>query len=361
MVRNIIFFILLAIFGVLLILVVGASRQPTTSSEKPSTDILTQLFSLSNNKSTNSTINISGNEIEQLNLQKDLEEEIQALGLTDHVSLYYSNINGGYNVNINADRSWIPASMVKAFVVVEAFRQRNLRIINFDSRVTIKEDNVVPTELELSDYQPLRAGVKATIRELIEAMVTQSDNTAYNTLLDVLDRRNITTTLRSLGLTNTVVGEKLSLSDDQYAIDTQVPGRQPNKTTAEDVGHLFNLLEAGKVIENFDEILAIFKNQKLKTMIPAMLPEGVVIAHKTGQWPPYYHDGGIVYKVGDPFVLVIFTDSNDPTIVAKLAKISYYKTRDVVLGAHTSSFPAIILEALNKVREIFESMRKHIR
>jgi len=359
MVRNIVFLILLTIFGVLLLLVVRSNTQPIIFGEKPIPNALVPISSLLNKGSINTIPNISGNEIEQLNLQKDLEEEILSLGATDNVSLYYKNINGGYEVKINADRSWVPASMVKAFVVVEAFRQKRLRIINFDSRVTIKEENVAPTELELADYQPLRAGVKATIRELIEAMIDQSDNTAYNTLMDVLDRRNITSTLRMLGLNNTVVGEKLSLSDAQYALDTLISGRQPNKTTAQDVGRLFALLEKGK-IEDFNEILSIFKNQKLKTMIPAMVPTNVDIAHKTGRWAPYYHDGGIVYKIGEPFILVVFTDRNDPNIIARLAKISYYKTRDV-LGIYTTSIPEMVLEVFHKAVSMFENIGKNKR
>jgi len=340
-------------------LVTNSNTQPIIFGEKPLTNALAPVSSLLNNGSIQTIPNISGNEIERLGLQKNLEEEIISLGATDHVSLYYKNITDGYEVKINAERSWIPASMVKAFVVIEAFRQKRLRIINFDSRVTVKEENVAPTELELTDYQPLRAGVKATIRELIEAMIDQSDNTAYNTLMDVLDRRNITSTLRRLGLNNTVVGEKLSLSDEQYALDTLVPGRQPNKTTAEDVAHLFALLEKGK-IENSDEILSIFKNQKLKTMIPALLPANVDIAHKTGRWAPYYHDGGIVYKIGEPFILVVFTDHNDPNIIARLAKISYYKTRDV-LGIYTSSVPEMVLEIFHKAVSMFEHIGKNKR
>lgn len=349
MVRNTIFFILLAIFGILLVLVVKSNTQPVAFGEKPVASALPPFSSLFTNGRTNTLI--PGKEIERLSLQKNLEEEISSLGATNNVSLYYKNINDGYEVEINADRSWVPASMAKAFIVVEAFRQKRLRIINFDSRVTIKEENVVPTEIELPGYQPLRAGVKATIRELIEAMIDQSDNTAYNTLIDVLDRRNITSTLRRLGLNNTVVGEKLSLSDTQYALDTLVSGRQPNKTTVLDFGYLFTLLEEKK-IENSDEILSIFKNQKLKTMIPAMLPANIEVAHKTGQWASYYHDGGIIYKIGEPFILVVFSDRNDPNVVTRLAKVSYYKTRDV-LGIYTRSMSEMVLEVFNKARDIF--------
>lgn len=344
--KNILFLILSAVFGFLLIVAIKINTRPITFGETPTARMgITSSTDGANTKPKR----ISPNEIERLNLQKDLTEEIDSLGVNGNVSLYYKNLEGDYEVEINAERPWIPASMVKAYIVIEAYRQKRLRVVNFDSRVTIKKENVVPTELEAQEYQPLRAGVKATIRELIEAMIAQSDNTAYNTLLDIFDRRNISATLRDLGLNNTVVGEKLSLSDEQYAQDTLVPGRQLNTTTVRDFGHLFTLLYEGK-IEDSSEILTIFKRQKIGSMIPALLPKGVEIAHKTGTWSPYYHDGGIIYKVDEPFVLVVFTNNNDPNVVAKLAKITYYKTRDV-LGVSITTPYGKILELTSTVRD----------
>lgn len=354
--RNILFLGLLAIFTILFALAFQVNSRPVSFAETPITTVLSVL---SQQKDSTKTTSLSGNEIERLNLTKDLGEEIAAQGVSDNVSLYYKNLNANYEVKINADRSWVPASMVKAYVVVEAYRQKRLRIIDFDSRVTIQENNVVPTEMEGIDYQPLRAGVKATIRELIEAMIVQSDNTAYNTLLDVLDRRNIAISIQNLGLTNTVVGEKLSLSDEQYAQDTLVPGRQPNRTTVTDFGNLFTQLYEGKIPDS-QEILTIFKKQKVNDMMPSLLPANIEIAHKTGTWAPYYHDGGIVYKPGDPFVLVIFTDANNPTLVARLSEISYYKTRDVVLGATITSLYGKILEILAQIKSAFAQVLKYL-
>ncbi len=318
MIRNILFLVLLASLGVLLFMTTkNTSSNLHSFAETPLPPV-------------------SSFEVERLHLLNDLTQEINAEGVTDNVSLYYKNLKNNYEVMINADRSWIPASTVKAYVVIEAYRQKRLRLINFDSRITIVSNNVVPTELEAPDYQPLRAGVKATVRELIEAMIAQSDNTAYNTLLDVLDRRNITSNLRRLGLTDTVVGEKLSLSNEEYQVDAAVPGRQLNRTTAHDLGRFFDLLYQNK-IDDAPEILNIFKKQKFKEMIPALIPPELIIAHKTGVWSPYYHDGGIIYKANEPYLLVVFTNHDDATTVSRLSKVVYYKSKDV-LGASTSKW-----------------------
>ena len=350
--RNILAFILLVSLVPLLVLAVQSNLQPLSFGKA----VVTIPQTMPSTKGKDEEQKIVVNEVEKLNLQNNLQAEIHALGVADNVSLYYKNLENGYEVTINPDRSWIPASMVKAFIVVEAFRQRRLRLINFDSRVTVRKNNVVPTELEVQEYQPLRAGVKATIRELVDAMIVQSDNTAFNTLIDILDRRNITSSLRRLGLNDTVVGEKLSLDDEQYQIDLLVTGRQPNRTTVRDFGRLFVLFYEGKIDDSV-EMLEIFKKQKLKNMIPGLLPSNIEIAHKTGMWSPYLHDGGIVYKPGDPFVLVVFTNTDNPDVIARLAKISWYKTRDV-LGLNTASLYGTIIEFVHWVSSLFEKALK---
>lgn len=262
-------------------------------------------------------------------LEKYLAVEAALLGVSDNISLSFKDFNSQQEIAINPSRSWIPASTIKSFVVLEAFRQKRLGRITFDQPITIQAQNVVPTELETDDYPKLREGVQATIRQLVEAMVVQSDNTAYNTLLDVLDRRKINATLQSLGLTETVVGEKLNLDNDQLAIDYQVPGRLPNTTTSKDLTTLFELLY-GQKLQDSEDMLAVFKMQKINNMIPALLPQNVTIAHKTGDWAPIYNDGGVVYKPDDPFVLSVFTNSNNPNVIAKLAQVAYYQSAQMV-------------------------------
>ncbi len=291
---------------------------------------------------------------EKEKLQQDLLDFLGSRGAVDNVSIFYRNLAKGYEISIAGDRSWVPASTVKAFVLVEAFRQKQLGLVNFDQRVIIKKENVVPTELEAVEYQPLRDGNRVTIRELVYAMTVQSDNTAFNALLDVLDRRNINNSLKKYGIVDTVIGEKLSLDDNQLAIDKEVEGRQENKTTASDLATLFTLIYQGKIPDS-EEILTIFKQQKLKDMIPAMLPDDVVVAHKTGFWSPYFHDAGIVYKQNEPYVLVVMTNLDGPHTVAEISKICYFKSvksieNNKVLGVKTfRQIEDFMSGALNKL------------
>lgn len=266
-------------------------------------------------------------EVKQANLERYLSVEAALLGVNDNISLYFKDIDK--EISIDSTRSWIPASTIKAFVLLETFRQRRVGLIDFDRQIVINAENVVPTELETDEFPILREGIRASIKQLVEAMIIQSDNTAYNTMLDILDRRNINPTLRSFGITETVVGEKLNLDDTQFQNDLAVLGRQPNTTTVKDLAFLFDLLY-NKQVSDADEMLSIFKRQKINNMIPVFLPEKTIVAHKTGSWPPLYHDGGVIFKPKDPFILAIFTNSNDPSVLAKMAQVAYYQNTDSV-------------------------------
>lgn len=264
-------------------------------------------------------------------LNKYLVVEAALLGITDNFSLYFKDLTRSQEVSIEPTRSWIPASTIKAYVALEAFRQRNLGIIDFNQQVSIKPENIVPTELETDEFPILREGTTVTIKQLVEAMIVQSDNIAYNTLLDILDRRNINSTLKNISITETVVGEKLNLDSNQFEQDLAVPGRQPNTTTVKDLASFFDLLYRKNIPNvNEDEVISVFKRQKINNMIPALLPQNIVVAHKTGDWAPIYHDGGLVFKPDSPFILAVFTNAGDPSIVSKMAQVAYYQSADVV-------------------------------
>ena len=334
--KKVVFLVIIGILGTTFIIY----TQPLYQTAKSQNYNQNKQVPLSQNSPTNIQImEITPTPPNQLSidkLQKYFTVQAALLGVDDNVSVYFKDFQTAKEISIDPTRSWIPASTIKAYVVLEAFKQKRLGLIHFDQTVRVKKENVVPTEMETDEFPRLLEDTVTTIKQLIETMITQSDNTAYNTLLDVLDRRNINATLKDIGITETVVGEKLNLDDDQFAIDVKVPGRQSNTTTVKDYATFFDLLYR-KQIPDAEEILSIFKRQKINNMIPAFIPQDTIVAHKTGDLAPIYHDGGIIYKPDEPFLLTIFTKSNDPNVLAQLSKVAYYKTAAVVGQASATS------------------------
>ena len=84
------------------------------------------------------------------------------------------------------------------------------------------------------------------------------------------------------------------------------------ETTADDVAEFFTRLHAGRLVspEADEAMLETLLGQERVDRIPAALPPGTRIAHKTGRLerPPISHDAGIVYAPAGPFVLALLTE-----------------------------------------------------
>ena len=90
--------------------------------------------------------------------------------------------------------------------------------------------------------------------------------------------------------------------EDQKAFDKGMN----NATTARALGVLMEKLAAGKAVsaKADGEMVAVLKRQKFNDGIPAGLPPGTPVAHKTGTITKIHHDAAIVYGPR-PYVLVL--------------------------------------------------------
>jgi len=151
-----------------------------------------------------------------------------------------------------------------------------------------------------SDAEVYKAvGRTMTLRELCEAMITASSNLAANLLIERLGVENIRRTVARLRATGMNVRRGV---EDQRAFDQGLN----NTTTARGLAVLLQKLASGQAVSaSADaEMVAILKRQKFNDAIPAGVPEGMPIAHKTGTITKIHHDAAIVYGPR-PYVLVL--------------------------------------------------------
>ncbi len=239
-----------------------------------------------------------------------------------HVSVYYFDDNPQNTVSFNSDKNWDPASTIKLYVAMYAFDQVSHGKISLDQLITVRDKNVAPSQSFPNGYPLLRTGDIVSVYELLDRMITQSGNTSYNTLLDLLGRQEITKYIHDLGLTNSSVGAKLNLDEDQQQYEAEALGYGPNLVTANDYAKAFILISGGRIPGSTD-LFNILSRQKFNNMIPALLPKNVTVAHKTGELDPYYHDGGIVTDSKRRYVLSVFSDMGDPDVVAHISNLIY--------------------------------------
>ena len=190
-----------------------------------------------------------------------------------------------------------PASMIKLFVMAKTMQDVHDGKLSLDEKITIKKKDAVGGAGVTTWYN---AGEQRTIEQLMTVMITDSDNTATNILIDRLGMQNINQYLQQQGFRDTVLVYKMMMGRK---------GKKKNLSSVRDIGSLFSRLYYHQLVgEQEDKLmLAILRQQHDKECFPAALPD-YEIAHKTGEVNDVYVDGGIFFGQQEDFVLVVLSN-----------------------------------------------------
>jgi beta-lactamase class A len=240
----------------------------------------------------------------------DLKVRVQQLigSRGAEVALVLRTLDGKDELLIDPDKAFHAASTMKVPVMIELFRQAEAGQLRLDEPLAIKNEfhSIVDGSVyqlsvgDDSDTEVYKAvGKTMTLRELCDAMITVSSNFAANLLIERLGVENIRKTVTRLGATGMNV---LRGVEDQKAFDKGLS----NSTTARGLAVLMQKIASGQAVspKADAEMVAILKRQKFNDAIPAGLPPGTPVAHKTGTITKIHHDAAIVYGP-HPYVIVI--------------------------------------------------------
>ena len=230
---------------------------------------------------------------------------------------------------INEEEEFHAASTMKVPVMIELFKQKEAGKINLnDSILLINEFKSIvdgsPYSMDIGDDSDDviygKINTKVTLKDLMYSMITVSSNLATNVLIELVDAKKVTATMRNLGADKI---EVLRGVEDQKAYDLGLS----NSTTAKDLLIIMKAIATNSAGSEADctEMVRILKDQQFNDIIPHNLPKDVAVAHKTGSITGVHHDAGIVYLPnGNRYVLVLLsknlTDFDKGT--AQLADIS---------------------------------------
>jgi beta-lactamase class A len=227
-------------------------------------------------------------------------------------AIYYRDLARPDSLVYNAATPFHAASTMKVPVMIELFKRVDSRTLSLDQTVTVQNSfsslaDGSPYTLDRNGDSDVslyaRIGQPATLRELDDLMIARSSNFATNMLLKVVDPKSVTATAHQLGARNMMV---LRGVEDGKAFEAGMN----NTTTARDLGVLLAGIELGTVASRRScaAMKAVLLRQVFNTEIPAGLPAGVQVAHKTGWITATLHDAAIVYpKNRPPYVLVVLT------------------------------------------------------
>jgi beta-lactamase class A len=224
------------------------------------------------------------------------------------VAVYFKTLDGKAEWSVRPDDVFHAASTMKIPVLIELFRQVQQGKVKLDDKLMVKNEfhsivDGLSYKLNAADdseadlYQA--EGQSRSLRELCELMITVSSNFATNLIIEKLGVENIRATVQGLGADGVRV---LRGVEDGKAFEKGLN----NTATARGLAILLEAIAKEKAVDaaSSQEMIAVLTRQKFNEGIPAGLPPGISVAHKTGEITEIHHDAAIVFA-RRPYLLVI--------------------------------------------------------
>ena len=228
------------------------------------------------------------------------------------VSVAFHELERGGLLHVNPDSAFHAASTMKVPVMIEYFRGLDARRFRRDQTVLLKNEfsSIVdgsPYSLDAGEDSDSSlyalVGQQMPIAELVTRMITKSNNLATNAVIELVDARKAQATALALGAAHIQVRRGV---EDGKAFRAGLN----NTTTAPDLAALLEAIYRGKAASDSSckAMLEILERQEFNEEIPAGLPPGTRVAHKTGWITGVLHDAALVLPVArPPYVLVVLT------------------------------------------------------
>ena len=271
---------------------------------------------------------------EEINKNPIMEEK-EDLELKEKINKIISKEKGLYSIGIKDlkngttvylnDGKISSASVIKVFVMAAAFKQAKEGKLDLNKKLTVTES------FKVGGTGTLTVGSTKTIKQLIEYMISESDNTATNMLITEIedkkinqrktdyDFKYINDTIAELGCKDTGLG--------YYVWYADFPKGVRNTTSVRDLNNFYEKLYRNAYLgKEYDgKMIKIMSTVQNTSKLPSQLPKGTIVAHKTGAITAHEHDAGIVFGPNNDFLISVLTKkaSNPYKTIGQIAKTAY--------------------------------------
>lgn len=251
---------------------------------------------------------------------KALEPQIKALMKRYsflQTGMFFLDLDTGNYLDIGGDRVFPAASTIKLPILIAFFQDLDVGKVRLDEKLTMRGD-LVTNGSGVMQYE--RVGKKYSALETVTKMVTISDNTATNMIIDRLGGvAKLNQRFRSWGLKDTVIRRLLA------------DLRGTNTTSSQDMARVLALLVNNKLVSpsSREQALDILRHTTIHTLLPAGLGKGAVIANKTGDIGFLIGDAGfITMPNGKRYLAAIFVkrpykDSRGRDFIRQVSQLVY--------------------------------------
>jgi beta-lactamase class A len=227
------------------------------------------------------------------------------------------DLDSGEYAEFNANHKFAAASIIKIPILVALLNAEDKHLVDPMKELELRKD-LIAGGSGILQWRPV--GSKISVQEAAELMITRSDNTATNLVIDVLggvDKFN--PLFKQWGLKETQLNAWLP----------DLPGM--NKTSPYDLAFLVARINNGEILEkkSHDWMFNTMQHVRNRSLIPNGLGKEARVAHKTGDIGSMVGDAGIVWcHNGKSYLVAIqverpHNDRRANVLVRKLSKIVY--------------------------------------
>lgn len=253
------------------------------------------------------------------NVEKQIRETIEkSSALTGFAAI---DLTSGETLTFNENMIFPQASAIKIPVLMEVYKQANEGKFALTDLKTIETSGFVGGS---GIIQAMADPVSLSIRNLCILMMTLSDNTATNVLIDLVGMKNINATQAGLGQKNTKVQRRM--------IDAAASGRgDENISTPSEAAKILEILYKGRFVNKTvsEDILSILKKGvRAGSRMAVPIPEKVPVAYKPGALSGVSTEWAIVYLAERPYAVAFMETykvaGESSGVMESVSKILYY-------------------------------------
>lgn len=202
-------------------------------------------------------------------------------------------------VSTNAGQQYAAASMIKLPLMAVIFKAVDEGKLSLNQEFVFRRADIAGGS---GLIKGMRLPVSLNLKKIMECMITESDNTASNKIINTLGFDYINKEFKSLGLTGTILRRRMmDFSGRKRGVE--------NYTTASDLLFLLDKIYNKELINHgaSEIMLSFLKRQKINDRLPLYLPKDCVCAHKTGLERGVVHDAGIVFSNHGNYIICVLT------------------------------------------------------
>lgn len=224
-------------------------------------------------------------------LQNIAEEMAQ---LSGHLGFYYKNLVTGLEFGVNEEEAFSAASVIKLPIHLHILKRWAQGSLDLGEKLWITDGDKVPVCGALTLFS---GPVEVDIGTLGRLMISLSDNTATNRLIDYCGIEELNESFRKMGLKKTVLRRKL------FDMNASAQGLR-NVICPKEMGMLLEQLYHKEFVNEAvcKEAMDILLQQQVEHKLNGKICGAVPIAHKTGEDDNLSNDVGIVFAK-EPFVI----------------------------------------------------------